>query len=86
MDADARRGRLQKTRHPLLESLESRNDSKKKLVHLLLLIQRWAVGDDPASSGMPKNIYYNRYKMVAEPGEILVGLVETEFQGRLGFS
>jgi len=35
---------------------------------------------------MPKNIYYNRYKMVAEPGEILVGLVETEFQGRLGFS
>jgi hypothetical protein len=32
---------------------------------------------------MPKNIYYNRYKMVAEPGEILVGPVETEFQGRL---
>jgi hypothetical protein len=30
-------------RHPLLESLESRNDSKKKFLHLLLLIQRWAV-------------------------------------------
>jgi hypothetical protein len=31
-------------------------------------------------------IYYNRYKMVAGPGEILVGPVETEFQGRLRFS
>jgi hypothetical protein len=33
-------------RRPLLESLESRNDSKKKFLHLLLLMQRWAVGAD----------------------------------------
>ena len=32
--------------HPLLESLESCNDSKKKFLHHLLLIQRWAVGAD----------------------------------------
>ena len=30
--------------YPPLESLESRNDSKKKFLHLLLLMQRWANG------------------------------------------
>jgi hypothetical protein len=37
-----------------------------------------------------KNVCYNRYKRVVGPGEILVGpvetVIETEFQGRLGFS
>ena len=47
LDADARWGRLPAEDMDGLESLESRNDSKKKVHHLrkFLLIQRWAVED-----------------------------------------